>query len=123
MRTYPTGAAQRDTGRVYGNGIRLGYTAGMTYRVGVKGQVVLPKAVRERVGINPGDKVTVAEKGGVVQIRKALPGPAEREAIVASLRGALGGGQPLTAALERDRRSERARDERAREGLQAGDRP
>lgn len=100
-----------------------GYTLGMTYKVGVKGQVVLPKSVRERVGINPGDEVTVAEKGGVVQIRKALPGPAEREAIVASLRGALVGGQSLTAALERDRQAERAREERTRVGLQAGDRP
>jgi AbrB family looped-hinge helix DNA binding protein len=96
----------------------------MTYKVGVKGQVVLPKAVRERVGINPGDEVTVAEKGGVVQIRKALPGPLERAAIVASLRGALGGaGQSLTASLERERRSERAREERARVGLQADGRP
>jgi AbrB family looped-hinge helix DNA binding protein len=96
----------------------------MTYKVGVKGQVVLPKTVRERVGINPGDEVTVAEKGGVVQIRKALPGPAERDAIVASLRGALAGaGQPLTAALERDRRAERAREERVRGGLQADGSP
>ena len=105
-------------------GIRsFGYTPGMTYKVGVKGQVVLPKAVRERVGINPGDEVTVAEKGGVVQIRKALSGPAERATIVASLRGALGPGQKLTAALERDRRAEHAREERPRVGLQAGDRP
>jgi AbrB family looped-hinge helix DNA binding protein len=100
-----------------------GYTPGMTYKVGIKGQVVLPKAVRERVGINPGDEVTVAEKGGVVQIRKALPGPAEREAIVTSLRGALAGGQSLTATLERDRQAERAREERTRVELQAGDRP
>jgi AbrB family looped-hinge helix DNA binding protein len=95
----------------------------MTYKVGIKGQVVLPKAVRERVGINPGDEVTVVEKGGVVQIRKALPGPAEREAIVASLRGALAGTQALTAVLERDRQTERAREERTRMEWQAGDRP
>lgn len=102
----------------------FGYTPGMTYKVGVKGQVVLPKAVRERVGINPGDEVTVAEKGGVVQIRKALSGPVERAAIVASLRGALGGaGRQLTVSLERERRSERAREERTREGLQADGRP
>lgn len=101
----------------------LGYTESMTYKVGIKGQVVLPKAVRERVGINPGDEVTVAEKGGVVQIRKALPGPAEREAIVTSLRGALAGEQSLTATLERDRQVERTREERTRVGFQAGDRP
>lgn len=86
----------------------------MTYKVGIKGQVVLPKAIRERVGINPGDEVTVVEKSGVVQIRKALPGPAEREAIIASLRGALADEHSLTTALERDRRAERAREERSR---------
>lgn len=95
----------------------------MTYKVGVKGQVVLPKAIRERVGIKPGDEVTVAEKGGVVQIRKALPGPEERATIVSSLRGALGPGQKLTVALERERRSERALEERPRVGLQVGSRP
>jgi AbrB family looped-hinge helix DNA binding protein len=89
----------------------------MTYKVGIKGQVVLPKTIRERVGINPGDEVTVAEKGGAIQIRKALPRPAEREAIVASLRGALAGPHALTAALERDRRAEREREERPRGGV------
>jgi hypothetical protein len=47
----------------------------------------------------------------------ALPGPAEREAIVASLRGALTGEQSLTATLERDRQTEREREERTRVGL------
>jgi AbrB family looped-hinge helix DNA binding protein len=95
----------------------------MTYKVGRKGQVVLPKSIRDRVGINPGDEVTVAERGGAIQIRKALPGPAERTAVVAGLRGALAGTPALTAVLERDRRTEREREERRRLELPSDDRP
>jgi AbrB family looped-hinge helix DNA binding protein len=95
----------------------------MTYKVGLKGQVILPKAIRERVGINPGDEVTVAERGGVIQIRKALSGPAERAAIVAGLRGAIAGAPALTAVLERDRRTEREREQRRRVELHSDDRP
>lgn len=96
----------------------------MTYKVGIKGQVVLPKSIRERVGISPGDDVTVAAKAGVIQIRKALPGPVEREAIVADLRGALAGARhPLTTALELDRRAEREHEERTRVERHADDRP
>ncbi len=99
------------------------YTPGMTYKVGIKGQVVLPKSIRERVGIGPGDEVTVAERGGAIQIRKVLSGPAERAAVVAGLRGALAGAPPLTAVLERDRRTEREREERRRVGSHSDDRP
>jgi AbrB family looped-hinge helix DNA binding protein len=95
----------------------------MTYKVGLKGQVVLPKSIRERVGISPGDEVTVAERGGAIQISKALSGPAERAAVVAGLRGALIGAPPLTVVLERDRRTEREREERRRVELHSDDRP
>ena len=30
-----------------------GYTEGMTHRVGIKGQVVIPKAIRDEIGIKP----------------------------------------------------------------------
>ena len=45
----------------------------MTYKVGPKGQVVLPKRIRERLDIRPGDEVVVDEVDGEVRIRRAPP--------------------------------------------------
>jgi AbrB family looped-hinge helix DNA binding protein len=72
----------------------------MTSRVGPKGQVVIPKLMRERLGIAPGDEVDfVLEDDAVrVQLRRGRP----------SLRGQFAG-LGLTAALEADRRAEQGR--------------
>ncbi len=87
----------------------------MTYKVGPKGQVVIPKGIRDRVGIGPGDRVMVDEDHGTVRIRKTLTDPAERRVILASLRGALRGGRhDLLAKLEADHRREVEADERER---------
>jgi antitoxin PrlF len=47
----------------------------MTTTVTVKGQVTLPKAVRESAGIHPGDRVTIRARpeGGVIVEREAAP--------------------------------------------------
>jgi AbrB family looped-hinge helix DNA binding protein len=70
---------------------------GMTTRVGPKGQVVLPKAVRDKLGIRPGDQVVVEEVGGEARVRRV-----ENEA---RLRGLLKYGDPL-GELEAEHRRE-----------------
>jgi AbrB family looped-hinge helix DNA binding protein len=80
--------------------------------MGPKGQVVIPKRIRDRLHLQPGDRLQVREEGDEVHIRKALTGSAERRAIVAKLRGALAGSPSLTAALESERRLEREREDR-----------
>ncbi|MGD0883126.1 MAG: AbrB/MazE/SpoVT family DNA-binding domain-containing protein [Acidimicrobiales bacterium] len=62
----------------------------MTYRVGPKGQVVIPKAIRDQLGIAPGDEVDVSLDGGAVRV--------EPRHDSASLRGSLAG-HSLTDAL------------------------
>ncbi len=50
----------------------------MTTKVTVKGQVTLPKAVRDAAGIKPGDRVNVRARpeGGVIVEREAAPAKA-----------------------------------------------
>jgi len=83
-----------------------------TYKVGPKGQVVIPKQIRDQLQLRPGDKVLVHAEQDEVRIRKAIAGAAERRAIVASLRGALAAGPSPTAALEAERRRDREREDR-----------
>jgi AbrB family looped-hinge helix DNA binding protein len=73
----------------------------MSYRVGPKGQVVVPKDVREALGISPGDEVDVDAVDGEVRIR--------RRHALRSLLGIAADGA-TTADLEAARASERARD-------------
>lgn len=73
---------------------------GMTSKVGPKGQVVIPKAMRDQLGILPGDEVEFELEDGAVRVEPRRTRP--------SLRGQFAG-LPLTAALEADRRAERDR--------------
>jgi AbrB family looped-hinge helix DNA binding protein len=43
----------------------------MTGRVGQKGQVVIPKPIRDRLGIRPGDEVVFVPDGDGVRIEPA----------------------------------------------------
>jgi AbrB family looped-hinge helix DNA binding protein len=69
----------------------------MTSKVGPKGQVVIPKELRERLGIHPGDEVTFSlVEGGVL---------VERVEVRRELRGAFRGAG-LLETLEAEHRDE-----------------
>lgn len=52
----------------------------MTSRIGAKGQVVIPKDVRDRASLHPGDEVDIELRGEVVVViaRRREPGLAGR---------------------------------------------
>ncbi len=75
----------------------------MTYRVGTKGQVVIPKELRDELGIEPGDEVTFWRHEDHLAMR-----PTHSRT---PLRGRFGG-SALTTILEHDRRVDRERESR-----------
>ncbi len=84
----------------------------MTYKVGPKGQVVIPKLVREEIGIEPGDEVVVEASDGVAHVRRVVP--------LEGLRGMFAGGPSMTDELEAERAREREREERKIEAFHQG---
>lgn len=74
----------------------------MTHRVGPKGQVVIPKELRDELGITPGDEVAFWRDGDHVAVRREGAGP--------PLRGRHRGMQ-LVDTLARERDADRAREQ------------
>lgn len=93
----------------------------MTHKVGIKGQVVIPKAIREEIGIKPGDEVTFERDGTDVRVRRVDTDPGRRAGALKALRGlwadTAGGG---TDDLLEDRRREREAEERKAQGQGVG---
>ena len=44
----------------------------MPTKITSKGQVTIPKAVRDRLGLRPGDEIDFVEDDGVVRVRKHI---------------------------------------------------
>lgn len=44
----------------------------MAVKITSKGQITIPKAVREGLGLRPGDEIEFVAEGGVYRIRKVL---------------------------------------------------
>lgn len=78
-----------------------------TAKTSVKGQIVIPKPLRDRLGIKPGTTVELIPEEGHLQLR-ALPGDPIR-----AVRGSLKGGPSLAKQLidehRKDVRRERTR--------------
>ena len=73
----------------------------MTGKLGPKGQVVIPKPIRDRLGLVPGDEVVFISEPGGVRIEPARD--------IASLAGAFAE-YALTSDLEADHREELERE-------------
>jgi AbrB family looped-hinge helix DNA binding protein len=72
----------------------------MTHRVGPKGQVVIPKELRDELGIEPGDEVSFWRHDDHVAVR-----PAGRTQLRGRFRD-----HDLVAVLQDERRRDRARE-------------
>ena len=81
-------------------------------KMGAKGQVVIPKRVRERLDLRPGDEVVVDAVDGEARVRRVTRAD--------ELLGMFAGGPSMTAELEAEHRREVARDESRRAALDAG---
>ncbi|HEY0279335.1 MAG TPA: AbrB/MazE/SpoVT family DNA-binding domain-containing protein [Solirubrobacterales bacterium] len=92
----------------------------MTHKVGVKGQVVIPKAIRDRIGIRPGDEVAFDSDDQEVRIRRVEHAEADRADRIRALRGAWSGEDTGTDALLAERRKDRELEERRAEGRGVG---
>lgn len=84
-----------------------------TTRVGPKGQVVIPKAVRDRLALKPGDEVVVEAVDGEARVRR-LPVGEELLGLLADGAGTADIEAEHRAELEREERKIAYWDERAR---------
>ena len=76
-----------------------------TVKVSRKGWVVIPREIRERYGIRPGDRVHIVDYAGRIAIVPGLKDPIRQG------RGLLKGRPSLTEALLEERRRELEREE------------
>ena len=69
----------------------------MTHRMGTKGQVVIPKELRDALSLHPGDEVDFVLQGDAVRVEPAR---------LRRARSGLLAGHDLVGMLEIDRRQE-----------------
>jgi AbrB family looped-hinge helix DNA binding protein len=72
-----------------------------------KGQIAIPKKVRERLDLKPGTQVEIDIKGESLVMRKLVSGFPEWR----TMQGMVGAGPSLTRALEKEHRAELERDD------------
>ena len=80
-----------------------------TAKVSAKGWVVIPKALRDRHGLEKGSRVQIMDNGEMLAIVPLPDDPVE------ALHGMFTGGPSLTEELLAERKQERMREERVGE--------
>ena len=82
----------------------------MTLKIDRAGRIVVPKPVRERLGLRPGSHLEMVEGPDGITIRRAEPKPTlAREGHLLVYTGTLSAGYDVTRAVDDDRQ-ERARE-------------
>ena len=71
-----------------------------------EGQIAIPKAIRERLNLDPGTEVALEVQGERVVMQRVAPGLPDWR----SMRGMLRNRPSLTQALEKEHREELARE-------------
>lgn len=74
--------------------------------VSSKGQIAIPKSVRERLNLKPGTQVQIDVKGETLVMKRVVTGFPDWR----TMRGMVRGGPSLTKALEEERAAEVAHD-------------
>lgn len=97
-------------------------------RVTSKGQVTIPKEIRDALGIEPGDEVDFEETEAGYTIRKRAPTTSEGEDPFATYRGRAGTGETMPERMRRlrgeyPRETETGADAGHEDGGSSGDRP
>ena len=81
-------------------------------RVGAKGQVVIPKKVRDLLDLQPGDQVAIDAVDGEARVRRVTPAD--------ELLGMFAGGPSMTDELEAEHRAGIERDEGRQAAMDKG---
>lgn len=77
-------------------------------QISQKGQILIPRQLRRKLGFKPGGKVQLIEEGGRLVITPAAEDP------IAAATGFLTGRFSLTADLRREHQKETRRERKAR---------
>jgi len=73
-RPHRTGPARRQPGTVFTLEVKTFYHCGMTSTISAKGQITVPKAVRDELGLRPGTTVEFELTAEGALLRKGHPG-------------------------------------------------